>query len=145
MQASSQAPHRATPWPVLRNALVSYMNTHRHNGVQGFVEMDVTDALAKIARAQKTLRIAVSFHAFMLHAMVRALAAHPTMVSYRHKDKLISFDDIDVLTPVEKRITHGGRIPVGYVVRGSTEIARHLRDVTKAREALNERTVGPRE
>ena len=59
------------PWPVLRNAVVSYMNTQRPNSVHGFLEMDVTDALAAISRAGKTLRIAVSFHAYMLYCMVR--------------------------------------------------------------------------
>jgi pyruvate/2-oxoglutarate dehydrogenase complex dihydrolipoamide acyltransferase (E2) component len=146
MEATKDPVYTAKPWPVLRNALVSYMNTHRHNGVQGFLEMDVTDALLKIAAAQKTLRIAVSFHGYMLHCMVQALARHPTMVSYRHKDRLISFEDIDVLTPVEKKITHGGRIPVGYVVRAaqSKSLARinlELRQAVAADDITTEEAV----
>ncbi|HEY8358205.1 MAG TPA: 2-oxo acid dehydrogenase subunit E2 [Ramlibacter sp.] len=144
--ATKDPVYQARPWPVLRNALVSYMNTHRHNGVQGFIEIDVTDALRRISEAQKTLRIAVSFHAYMLHAMVRALVLHPTMVSYRHKNQLVSFEDIDVLTPVEKRITDGGRIPVGYVVRGAqakslAQINRELREATAADDITTEAAV----
>jgi hypothetical protein len=41
------------------------------------------------------------------------------MLSYRRGNKLIRFDDIDVLTPIEKRLPHGVRIPVGYIVRAA--------------------------
>lgn len=112
-------PHHTRPWPVLRNAVVSFMNTQRPNSVQGFGEIDVTDALAAIRRAQKTLRTGVSFHAYVLHCLVQALVLHPTMVSYRYRNQLIAFDDIDVLTPVEKHLSQGGRIPVAHVVRGA--------------------------
>jgi pyruvate/2-oxoglutarate dehydrogenase complex dihydrolipoamide acyltransferase (E2) component len=135
-----------TPWPVLRNAVVSYMNTQRPNSVQGFLEMDVTRALAAISHAAKTLRLAVSFHAYMLHCMVQALKLHPSMVSYRAGKKLIFFDDIDVLTPVEKKLAHGVRIPTGYIVRGAqnkslAQINWELRAAVRAADITGEEAV----
>ncbi len=133
-------------WPVLRNALISYMNTKRPNGVQGFLEMDVTDALAGISRAQKLTRVAISFHAYMLHCMVQAIKLHPMVVSYRRGNKLISFEDIDVLTPVEKKLPNGGRIPTGYIVRAAqrkslAEINWELRQAVRADDIAQQKAV----
>jgi pyruvate/2-oxoglutarate dehydrogenase complex dihydrolipoamide acyltransferase (E2) component len=146
MKEKSNSACTETPWPVLRNAVVSYMNTQRPNSVQGFLEMDVTDALAAISRAGKTLRIAVSFHAYMLYCMVQALKLHPSMISYRAGNKLIVFDDIDVLTPVEKKLANGVRIPTGYIVRGAqkkslAQINWELREAVRAGDIAGEEAV----
>jgi pyruvate/2-oxoglutarate dehydrogenase complex dihydrolipoamide acyltransferase (E2) component len=138
--------YQERPWPFLRNALVSYMNTKRPNGVQGFLEMDVTEALIAISRATKALRMAVSFHAYMLYCMVQALKLHPTVISYRFGNKLISFDDIDVLTPVEKKLPNGGRIPTGYIVRGAQDkslamINWELRQAVRAEDIASEEQI----
>jgi pyruvate/2-oxoglutarate dehydrogenase complex dihydrolipoamide acyltransferase (E2) component len=146
MAERTEPAFQESPWPVLRNALVSYMNTQRPNSVQGCLEMDVTDALCAIRRVQKELRIAVSFHSYMLHCMVRALILHPLIVSYRRGNKLIRFDDIDVLTPVEKKLPHGGRIPTGYILRAAqrkslAEINWELRQATRAQDIAGEEAV----
>lgn len=138
--------YREKPWPVLRNALIAYLNIRRPNSVQGFIEMDVTDALLAIHRVQRELRIAVSFHAYMLHCLVRALILHPGMVSYRRGNKLINFEDIDVLTPIEKRFANGLRIPTGYIVRGAqakclAQLNWELRRAIRAEDIAGEEAV----
>ncbi len=78
-----------------------------------------TDALAAISSLQKKLRIAVSFHAYFLYCLVRAANEFRGVNTYRHGKKLIEFDDIDILTPIDKRLPHGVRIPVGHIVRAA--------------------------
>jgi hypothetical protein len=107
------------PWPEIRNALVSLLDQSRPHAIYGMGEADVTDALAAIRRLEKELRIAVSLHAFILYCMTRAIREEPLAQTYRHGRKLITFEDIDVLTPVDKRLPSGVRIPVGHIVRAA--------------------------
>jgi pyruvate/2-oxoglutarate dehydrogenase complex dihydrolipoamide acyltransferase (E2) component len=107
------------PWPVIRNALVTLLDQSRPHAIYGLGEADVTEALAAIRRIEKQLRVAVSFHAFILHCMTRAIREHPLAQTYRRGKKLITFEDIDVLTPLDKRLPSGVRIPVGHIVRAA--------------------------
>lgn len=109
------------PWPVIRNALVTLLDQSRPHAIYGLGEADVTDSLAAIRRIQKETRVAVSLHAFILYCMTRAMREHPVTLTYRRKDKLVTFEDIDVLTPIDKRLPGGVRIPVGHIVRAAQE------------------------
>ncbi len=129
--------HTEKPWPVIRNALVSLLDQSRPHAIYGLGEVDVTDALAAIRRIEKELRTAVSFHAFILHCMARAIREHPIAQTYRYGKKLITFDDIDVMTPIDKRLPSGVRIPVGHIVRAAqtkslAQINQELRQAVKA-------------
>lgn len=113
--------YRESPWPLLRNALVSYLDSSRPHLVQGVVEMDVTEALEAIWRIQHELQLAVSFHAFLVHSLVQAAMHHPAVVTYRRGNKLLTFEDIDVLNPIEKRLANGLRIPIAYILRAAQQ------------------------
>jgi pyruvate/2-oxoglutarate dehydrogenase complex dihydrolipoamide acyltransferase (E2) component len=87
--------------------------------MHGTAEVDVTDSLAAIRRIEKELRIAVSFHAFAVYCVVQAAMQHPLMHTYRYGKKLITFEDIDLLSPIDKRLPGGLRIPVGHIIRAA--------------------------
>jgi hypothetical protein len=138
--------YRETEWPVIRNALTTFLDMQRPHMVQGFGEVDITEPLAAIRRRERELRVAISFHAFALYCMVQAAMQNPTVVTYRHGRKLITFEDIDVLTPVDKKLPSGVRIPVAHIVRGAqnkslAEINWELRQVVKAPDLPNDRAV----
>jgi pyruvate/2-oxoglutarate dehydrogenase complex dihydrolipoamide acyltransferase (E2) component len=146
MAAKLLPAYRETQWPVVRNALVSYLNSSRPHVVHGLIEIDVTNALDAIRRIQKELRIAVSFHAFLLHSLVQAAVHHPTVLTYRRGNKLITFEDIDVLTPIDKRLANGVRIPVAYIVRGAqqkrlAQINWELRSAIRAGDLAGEEAI----
>lgn len=107
------------PWPPLRNALVSLLDQSRPHTIYGLGEADVTEALAAMRRIERQLRVAVSLHAFILYCFVQAAREHPVAQTYRRRNKLITFEDIDVLTPIDKRLPNGVRIPVGHIVRAA--------------------------
>jgi pyruvate/2-oxoglutarate dehydrogenase complex dihydrolipoamide acyltransferase (E2) component len=113
------AAFRAASWPPLRNALLSLLRQHRPHTFWGFGEVDVTDALAAIRRHERTLRVAVSFHAFVMHCLARAAADHSNLLTYRHGRSLVTFADADVGTVIDRRLTNGVRLPVGYIVRAA--------------------------
>jgi pyruvate/2-oxoglutarate dehydrogenase complex dihydrolipoamide acyltransferase (E2) component len=71
---------------------------------------------------------------------------HPTVVTYRRGNKLITFEDIDVLTPIEKKLANGVRIPVAYVVRGAqqktlAQINWELRSAIRADDLAGEEAI----
>lgn len=107
------------PWPPLRNALLSLLRQHRPHTYWGFGEVDVTDALAAIRRHERALRIAVSFHAYVMHCVARAAAEQPNVLTFRHGRRLVTFEDADVGTVVDQRLPDGVRLPVGYIVRAA--------------------------
>lgn len=109
---------RETPWPPLRNAVLGVLEQARPHVVWGFGEIDVTDTLAQLKHCQRELRLAVSFHAVVLHALAQACAAHPGVMTHRHGRKLVTFDEVDVCTTIDRKI-HGHRIAAAYCVRSA--------------------------
>lgn len=125
------------PWPQIRNALVSLLDQSRPHTIYGLGEADVTEALAAIHRIERQLRIAVSLHAFIVYCFVQAAREHPIAQTYRHGKKLITFEDIDLMTPIDKRLPSGVRIPVGHMIRAAqkktlAQINWELRQAVKA-------------
>jgi len=108
--------------------------------------MDVTEALESLHAVRREARVAVSFHAFMVHCLVQALKEHPAMLQFRKGNKLIRFEDIDVLTPIEKRFAGGVRVPVAYVVRAAqkknlAQINWELRSAVRAEDLAGEESI----
>lgn len=110
---------RESSWPEIRNALLTFFWQSRPNVINGTTEVDVTDSLAALRRTEKELRIAVSFHAFVVYCVVQAAMQHPVMHTYRFGKKLLTFEDIDILSPIDKRLPSGVRIPVGHIIRAA--------------------------
>ena len=110
--------YRERPWPPIRNAVESVLEQHRPHTVYGFGEVDVTEPLEEIARLRREERLAVSFHAFAIHALARAAAENPGVLTYRRGRKLLTFEDADVATTIEKHI-HGVRIPAVHTIRAA--------------------------
>jgi pyruvate/2-oxoglutarate dehydrogenase complex dihydrolipoamide acyltransferase (E2) component len=99
--------------------MITGLSACRPHTYYGFTQADVTDALAALERARRAVRIAVSFHAFVMYCLAQATAAHPALNSYRHRNRIVTFDDVDIATTIEKRLPDGTRIPIGYVLRAA--------------------------
>lgn len=110
----------------------------------GLSEADVTQSWSRIADLRRTLRVAVSPHAFVLHCVARLLADFPELNSYRKGNRLITFEDVDIGTTVERRHPEDGRrYAAGFVLRAAqdkslAEINWQLRQVTRMDPAQDE-------
>lgn len=125
------------PWPPLRNAIVSVLRQHRPHTVYGHGEIDVTHTLDAIRRCQRAVRIGVSLHALILYCQARAAHEHPGVRTFKFGRKLITFDEVDVGTLVERTVPGHGRLPVQHVVRAANRkslaaINWELRQVAKS-------------
>ena len=122
------------------------MDQSRPHAIYGLGEADVTEALAAIRHPERQLRVAVSLHAFIVYCFVQAAREQPVAQTYRHKNKLITFEDIDLLTPIDKRLPNGVRLPVGHIVRAAqtktlAQINWELRQAVKAADLADDPAV----
>lgn len=109
---------RESPWPPLRNAVLAVLEQSRPHTCWAQLEIDVSETLARLRRCQEELRLAVSLHAVVLHTLAHAAALHPGVMTYRHGRRLVTFDEADVGTTIDRRI-QGQRIPALYCVRAA--------------------------
>lgn len=109
--------YSARPWPTLRNAVETVMQLHRPYTTWGMCEADVTDVVAAIRRLRRQLKCAISFHAYIIYCLAQAAKQHPGVLCFRFKKQLITFDDADISTLIDKRFAGGVRMPAVYTVR----------------------------
>lgn len=105
------------PWPTLRNAVETVLQLHRPYTSWGMCEADVTEVVAAIRRLQRQLKSAISFHAYIIYCLAQAAKQHPSVLCFRFKKQLITFDDADISTLIDKRFAGGVRMPAVYTVR----------------------------
>lgn len=131
--------YTTAPWPSARNVIVDVLDHQRPHTVSGFGELRFSRALAAIERCRRGSRTAVSAHAFLLWCLARAAAEHPAVVTYRHRRRLITFENVDVATMLEKRLPDGTRIAVAYTFRAADR--RSLAEINWEMRAASRRSL----
>ena len=91
------------PFPPEREIVVDagYLGSRRHI-INGLVEVDVTKArgLRRLLRTRDGTPI--SFTAFVVASLARAIEANPMVQAYRDwRGRLVVFHDVDVVTMIE--------------------------------------------
>jgi pyruvate/2-oxoglutarate dehydrogenase complex dihydrolipoamide acyltransferase (E2) component len=106
-------------WPRIRELVTDALTAaHRAHLAHALAEVDVSRAVAAIDTYKARLPGGVSFNAFIIYCLGRAIAEHPQLHAYRKgRKKLVIFDDVDVSTLLEKRKPDGSMVPVPYIVR----------------------------
>ena len=117
----TSARYRQVPWPALRNAVENVLRQHRPHTYWGQAFFDLTDSLIALRAAQRELRIGVSLHAYVLFCLARAAADHPGVLTYRRGAQLLTFEDADVATLIDRRGEDGVRIPIVYTFRAAQD------------------------
>jgi pyruvate/2-oxoglutarate dehydrogenase complex dihydrolipoamide acyltransferase (E2) component len=115
-----------------------YLAAGRHI-IYGLVEVDVTRT-REIMRAQETDGKKLSFTAFIVASLGRAIAANPRVQAYRDwRGRLVVFHDVDVVTMIEPR---SGAVAIPHIIRGANrrsaaDISAEIRTI-QARPASSE-------
>lgn len=87
----------------------------RKSSIAATISVDIEKARTQMREHRERTGESLSFTAFIIWCTGQAIAAHPTLNSYRlGRRKLIMFDEVDVMTPVERRAD------------GRTVLARHI-------------------
>ena len=119
---------RIEPLSPRRRGTVDYMRAAgRRSNVHGLVEFDVTEARQRIRTIEEETGEQLSFTAFVVCCLARAIDDHPDVNAYRDwRGRVHVYDEVDVNVLVETTVD-GERIGVPHVVRGADE--RSLRSI----------------
>jgi pyruvate/2-oxoglutarate dehydrogenase complex dihydrolipoamide acyltransferase (E2) component len=86
------------------------------NRMHAFVEVDVTEARARLRAQRERTGERRSFTAFVVCCLARAVDEHREVQTFRRGRRLIASDTVDVATLIEV-VADGDAIPLPYVVR----------------------------
>ena len=125
-------------FPKLRRVLaLMYASVQRAHKIHGLIEVDVTDARRMIHDVNAKTDEPLSFTAFIILCVARAVAENASLNACRKgSNRLVLFDDVDIATAVEREI--GGRKqPIIYIIRaanrkGIRELSHELRVARRA-------------
>lgn len=123
------------PFPLERRVQLDLAWIHRRKStISGLFEVDVTGARRTLRAYQDNTGASLSFTAFVVTCLARALDENKAMHAYRSwRNQLVIFDDVDVAVmieiPLQKR-----SFPLLHVIRGANrrtmdEIHREIRAV----------------
>lgn len=116
---TSEPRYREAPWPVLRNLVEGVLVRHRPHTFYGVMEVDVTEAMNRIAMLRRVHRIVVTLHSYALYCLSRAAVEHPGVLTYRRGNRLITFEDADIATAIDRVFPDGTRMPAIHTVRAA--------------------------
>lgn len=128
--------YNIVPFPKIRRLMVDGGRLARQkHQIHGLVEMDVTDARRSIRDHKAKIGEALSFTAFIMTCVGRAVDMNKHMQAYRTWfEKLVIFEDVDVNTMFEVEVrrrgavaTEGRKIIRPHIIRAVNK--KSLRDI----------------
>jgi pyruvate/2-oxoglutarate dehydrogenase complex dihydrolipoamide acyltransferase (E2) component len=137
--------YEISKFPKVRIPTLDFLSLgdNRHY-MKGLIEFDVTDGRNKIRYHEKNTGNKISFTAWLLKCIGQAASEFREVHSMRMgKDKIISFEDVDISITVEKK-AEGVKAPMPLVLRKTNEkTVRQIHDeIRKAQfEEVSEATV----
>lgn len=120
--------YEVVPFPRMRRFALDagYLGRRRHI-VHGLLEVDVTKARHFIREHKSRTGETLSFTAFIITCLARAVDMHKEVQAYRNwRNQLIIFDGVNVNTMVEVE-SGGGKVPMPYIIKAANK--RTFRDI----------------
>jgi pyruvate/2-oxoglutarate dehydrogenase complex dihydrolipoamide acyltransferase (E2) component len=114
--------YQLIPYPKLRRTMgVAERSFLRKPMIHGLIEVDVTMARASLRDHKANTGESLSFTAFIIACVGKAVDEHKTVQAYRQGSKhLVVFDDVDVATPIEREMA-GQQVPLVCVIRAANK------------------------
>lgn len=126
--------HTILPFPSIRKATVGALNAARHkNMIHSLIEVDIENARKNLQQAKRKHKVYLSFTAYLIHCIARAVDRNKIMHAYRNrKNRLVLFSEVDVSTTIERTI-NGDRFVLPVIIRGANhksvaEISKEIRE-----------------
>jgi len=123
------------PLPPFRQLVIDGMQlAARKHSIHGLIEVDITQARARIHSLKEKLGEQLSFTGFVVYCCARAVDEDKHVHAYRDwRNRLVLFDDVDVSLPVERK-GEGQAVVLQTVIRAANrksvlEIHREIREL----------------
>lgn len=128
---NTEGGHHVRAWPIERRLVTDTLALGRQKPmIHGLLEVDVTEARARLRAYAERTGERLSLTAFLLACFGRAVAEDPRVHACRDwRGRLVLFDDVDVTTIVEVRFPGSDEpFPMAHVVRATNR--RDVRDMS---------------
>jgi pyruvate/2-oxoglutarate dehydrogenase complex dihydrolipoamide acyltransferase (E2) component len=121
--------YTVVPFPPVRKMIADILELgHRKHMIHALVEVDVTRAHRFIREYEAETGEDLSFTAFILTCLGRAVARNRYMHAYRSgRNELVLFDEVDVSTQIEIEL-NGRKVPIPHTIRATNE--KTVRDIS---------------
>jgi pyruvate/2-oxoglutarate dehydrogenase complex dihydrolipoamide acyltransferase (E2) component len=148
MMKQNNADYQVVPYPRLRRWMAAAFHSTQYKPmIHGLLEVDVSRARAFLREHKAKTGESLSFTAFVIVCLAKAVDEHKDMQAFRKGSKrLILFDEVDVATQVERDVS-GQKQVMNYTIRAANrktfrEIHHEIRtaqreEVIKASESFN--------
>ena len=112
--------YAVVPFAPVRRMIVDVLEMgHRKHMIHGLVEVDVTRARRYIRDYEATTAKDLSFTAFIVACLGKAVERNKYMHAYRSgRNQLVLFDEVDVNTQIEIEI-EGRKVPIPHTIRAA--------------------------
>jgi pyruvate/2-oxoglutarate dehydrogenase complex dihydrolipoamide acyltransferase (E2) component len=116
----NNADYQVVPYPQMRRWMAAAFRSTRYKPmIQGLIEVDVTRARAFLRDHKAKTGESLSFTAFIIACLGKAVDEHKDMQAFRKSRKcLIPFDEVDVATQVEHDVS-GQKQVINYTIRAA--------------------------
>jgi len=105
--------YQVLPFSRVRQPVVDPLYAARSmNIAHALVEVDITDARQKVREFRKKKGRPLSFTAFLIYCLARAVDENRIMHAYRKGGKLVIFDQVDIAVVIERDIGEEGKTPI---------------------------------
>jgi pyruvate/2-oxoglutarate dehydrogenase complex dihydrolipoamide acyltransferase (E2) component len=115
-------PYRVEPIPPMRRFALDagYLGRRRHV-VHGLIEVDVTDARDLIRAHEQETGEKLSFTAFIIHCLSKAIEEHPHVHAYRDwRNRLVIYEDINITSMFEVEFSRK-KTPMPHIFRATNQ------------------------
>jgi 2-oxoacid dehydrogenases acyltransferase (catalytic domain) len=114
------ADYQLVPYPKLRRWLaLTYRSAQHKPMIHGLIEVDVTRARTRLREHQAKTGEALSFTAFLMACLGKAVDEHKAVQAFRQgRKQLILFEEVDVMTFIECEM-NGQKQTIPYTVRAA--------------------------
>lgn len=121
------AGEQVVPYPKIRRWTAAAFRSIRNKPmIHGLIEVDVTTARAYMREHKAKTGESLSFTAFLIACLGRAVDEHKAVQALRRGGKhLVIFDDVDVWTPIEHDMA-GQKVVLPHIVRAANRKTFHV-------------------
>ena len=104
-----------------KNSVEILRENKKKHSAYGLIELDVTNARKIIKKFKEKHSKKISFTGWIIKCVAEAISKHKELNAYRlGSNKLLIFDDVDILIYVEREIKDEN-IPLVYIIRKANE------------------------
>ena len=125
------------PYPKMQRWTAAAYRSVRHTSLMhGMIEVDVTRARVRLREHQATTGEPLSFTAFLIVCLAKAVEEHKAVQAVRKGRKhLIMFDEVDVYTPIEREVDGQKQFITSIVRDANRKTVREIHQEVRAVQA----------